>query len=149
MIIDNLTAAEKYYSLHPIFVRAFERLKSIDLQNIKEGRYELDGDRLYFILTNNEGKGKEESISRFECHNEYIDIQLCLKGRETIGWKSRKTCHMNKISEVQGDNVFYNEHPDFYFQLTDNQFAIFFPDDVHAPMIGESKIKKVVMKIKI
>ena len=28
-----------------------------------------------------------------------------------------------------------------YFQLTDGQFAIFFPEDVHAPMIGEGEIK--------
>jgi beta-galactosidase beta subunit len=36
-----------------------------------------------------------------------------------------------------------------YFQLTDRQFAIFFPDDVHAPMIGENEIKKLVIKVKI
>ena len=33
-----------------------------------------------------------------------------------------------------------------YFQLTDNQFGIFYPEDVHAPMIGEGEIKKVVIK---
>jgi YhcH/YjgK/YiaL family protein len=36
-----------------------------------------------------------------------------------------------------------------FFQLTDGQFAIFFPEDVHAPMIGEGEIKKVVIKVKI
>jgi beta-galactosidase beta subunit len=35
-----------------------------------------------------------------------------------------------------------------YFELTDNQFAIFFPEDVHAPMIGEGVIKKLVVKVK-
>jgi len=34
--------------------------------------------------------------------------------------------------------------------LTDNQFAIFFPEDVHAPMIGgDAEIKKLVIKVKI
>jgi len=36
-----------------------------------------------------------------------------------------------------------------YFQLTNHQFAIFFPEDVHAPMIGEGQIKKMVIKVKI
>ena len=32
-----------------------------------------------------------------------------------------------------------NDTPDTFFQLTDGQFAIFFPEDVHAPMIGEGR----------
>lgn len=36
-----------------------------------------------------------------------------------------------------------------FFQLTNTQFAIFFPEDVHAPMIGEGNIKKLVIKVKI
>jgi beta-galactosidase beta subunit len=33
--------------------------------------------------------------------------------------------------------------------LANSQFAIFFPEDVHAPMIGEDEIKKMVIKVKI
>ncbi|MBP8115537.1 MAG: YhcH/YjgK/YiaL family protein, partial [Chitinophagaceae bacterium] len=36
-----------------------------------------------------------------------------------------------------------------YFQLTNGQFVIFFPEDVHAPMIGEGDIKKLVIKVKL
>ena len=36
-----------------------------------------------------------------------------------------------------------------YLQLTDGQFATFFPDDVHAPIIGEGFIKKMVIKVTI
>jgi beta-galactosidase beta subunit len=35
-----------------------------------------------------------------------------------------------------------------YFELTNKQFAIFFPEDVHAPMIGKGNIKKMVIKVK-
>jgi beta-galactosidase beta subunit len=44
---------------------------------------------------------------------------------------------------------FYSDAPDMYFQLTDGQFAIFFPEDVHAPMIGEGLIRKLIIKVKI
>ncbi|HSP40966.1 MAG TPA: YhcH/YjgK/YiaL family protein, partial [Gillisia sp.] len=47
------------------------------------------------------------------------------------------------------DVRFYNDIPDMYFQLTNNQFAIFYPEDVHAPMIGNGEIKKLVFKVKI
>ena len=47
------------------------------------------------------------------------------------------------------DVQLYNEQPDMYFQLTNGQFVIFFPEDVHAPMIGEGDIKKLVIKVKL
>jgi beta-galactosidase beta subunit len=47
------------------------------------------------------------------------------------------------------DVLFYDDAPDMFFQLTNLQFAIFFPEDVHAPMIGEGNIKKMVIKVKI
>ena len=50
---------------------------------------------------------------------------------------------------AEKDVQFYNDTPETFFQLRDGQFAIFFPEDVHAPMIGEGTIKKLVIKVKI
>jgi beta-galactosidase beta subunit len=36
-----------------------------------------------------------------------------------------------------------------YFGLTNGQFAIFYPEDVHAPMIGTDVIKKLVIKVRL
>jgi biofilm protein TabA len=36
-----------------------------------------------------------------------------------------------------------------YFELTDGQFAIFFPEDVHAPMIADGVIKKLIVKVRL
>jgi YhcH/YjgK/YiaL family protein len=148
MIIDNLSAAEKYYPLHPLFEKAFGYLQSLNFQHAEEGKHELPDKNLFYIVTDRQGLPKEAAIERFECHNEYIDIQLCVRGEETIGWKSRDTCTQRKYQAEQGDNFFYSEAPDMYFQLKDDQFAIFFPGDVHAPMIGEGKIRKIVVKVK-
>jgi beta-galactosidase beta subunit len=43
--------------------------------------------------------------------------------------------------------LFFEDAPDFFFKLYPGQFGIYFPDDVHAPMIGEGKIRKVVIKV--
>ena len=92
----------------------------------------------------------EASVSKFECHNKHIDIQLCIHGTEQIGWKPREKCsNENGGYNPEKDVQLYNESPDMYFQLTDGQFAIFFPEDVHAPMIGEGQIKKLVIKVSL
>ena len=93
---------------------------------------------------------QEESVAKFECHNQNIDIQLCISGKEQMGWKSRQSCSSAKGEyNAEKDVLFYNDAPDMFFELTDNQFAIFFPEDVHAPMIGDEVIKKLIVKVKI
>jgi YhcH/YjgK/YiaL family protein len=150
MIIDNLSNSEKYKCIHPLFAKAFEYIKSQDLAIIEDGKFEIDGDNLRAIVSNKKGMTADESISKFECHDKHIDIQLCIKGKEQFGWKPRSSCIQQKGEyNAEKDVVFYNDAPDMYFQLTDNQFAVFFPEDVHAPMIGEEEIKKLVIKVKI
>lgn len=150
MIIDDLVNAGKYFCIHPLLARAFEYIQSQDPGTFEPGKYEIKGDELRAIISNNPGKSKEESTAKFECHEKHIDIQFCLEGIETIGWKPRHTCLQQKDKyNPEKDVTFYNDAPDMYFQLTNNQFAIFFPEDVHAPMIGEGDIKKIVIKVKI
>lgn len=149
MIIDTLENAGKYVSIHPLFAKAFEYLKSIDLQNAEPGKFDI-AEGLKVAVVEKEGMSQEESISKFECHNKNIDIQVCISGKERMGWKPRNTCTSQKGEYNQEKDVlFYSDAPDMYFQLTDNQFAIFFPEDVHAPMISDKAIKKLIVKVKI
>ena len=149
MIIDSLENSEKHNSVHPLFAQAFEYIKTQDLMTLEDGKYEV-ADGIKAIMSSKNGKTEAESLEKFECHQKAIDIQFCISGTETIGWKPISKCHTFKAEyNSEKDVTFYNEKPDMYFQLTDNQFGIFFPEDVHAPMIGEGMIKKLVLKIKI
>jgi biofilm protein TabA len=150
MIIDTLANAGKYASVHPLFAKAFEYIGKTDLNAIEPGKYEIDGDNLKAAFSNKKGTTAEESVSKFECHNKHIDIQVCINGVETFGWKPRENCNLpnggyNEAKDVQ----LYTDTPDTYFQLTNGQFVILFPEDVHAPMIGDAEIKKVVIKVKM
>lgn len=150
MIIDDLANAKKYFCIHPLFAEAFEYIQDLDHVSLQPGKYEIKGEELKAIISNNPGKTIEESTSKFECHEKHIDIQVCIVGKEAIGWKPRKSCVKAKGEyDSEKDVTFYGDAPDMYFQLTDNQFAIFFPEDVHAPMIGDADIKKMVIKVKI
>jgi YhcH/YjgK/YiaL family protein len=148
MIIDTIANASKYFSVHPLFAKAFEYINATDLANAADGKSEI-AEGLKAIISNAPGKTKETSLQKFECHNKNIDIQLCISGIETIGWKPREKCTNPKGEyNEEKDVLFYDHTPDMYFQLTDGQFAIFFPEDVHAPMIGEGEIKKLVIKVR-
>ena len=150
MILDNLSGASKYASLNPLFVKAFTYISSVDLASLEVGKFDIDGDRIRGIVSEKNGTTTAESTAKFECHNAHIDIQVCIRGKETLGWKPRSTCILPRGEyDPEKDVLFYDDAPDMFFGMTDNQFAIFYPEDVHAPMIGDGAIKKLVIKVKI
>ena len=149
MIINTLANASKYFSLHPSFAKAFDYINQNDVATLADGIYETP-EGLKVIVNTGMGKTAEASLAKFECHDKNIDIQLCVKGLETMAWKPREKCLTpNGAYNPDKDVRFFSDAPDMSFQLTDGQFTVFFPEDVHAPMIGDGEIKKVVIKVKI
>ena len=149
MIIDTLNNASKYTSLNPLFAKAFDFINQNDVATLENGVIQIE-DGLKVIVSTANGKTAEASLAKFECHDKNIDIQVCVKGLETIAWKPREKCVIpNGEYNPEKDVRFFSDAPDMFFQLTDGQFAIFYPEDVHAPMIGEGEIKKLVFKVKI
>jgi beta-galactosidase beta subunit len=91
------------------------------------------------IFSNATGKTIEASLAKFECHDQHFDIQLCISGIETIGWKPRK-------NEFPMAIIMRRKMYDFQLMnricFSINQRAIRnFSEDVHAPMIGDGSIK--------
>jgi YhcH/YjgK/YiaL family protein len=149
MILDDLNNSNKYVSVHPKFEKAFHYLRSTNFENIKPGKYEVEGDDIFALIVNEEAVPMLDSTAAFECHNIYIDIQYVFSGLETVGYKSRLSCVEPRGEyDTKKDVLFYEDAPDFFFKLYPGQFGIYFPDDVHAPMIGTGNIRKVVMKIR-
>lgn len=147
MILDNIANIDKYVSLHPRFAKAFEFVKSQNLETIEVGKFEIDGKDIHASVTAKEGVKAEDA--KFECHDNYFDIQVCPTGSETIGWSPRDAVREIKTPyNPEKDVTFFADKPATYFQLHAGQFAIFYPEDVHAPMIGEGTIKKLVVKIR-
>lgn len=150
MIIDTLANANRYLSVHPLFEKAFAWIQAQNLQAAEPGKFNVDGDNLKAIFNIGSGKTAAESTSKFECHNTHIDIQVCISGTETIGWKPREKCLLAKGDyDGEKDVQLFADVPDMFFQLTAGQFVVLFPEDVHAPMIGEGNIRKLVMKVRI
>ena len=148
MIIDTLDNAGKYISLHPRFKEAFEFIKEQDLNKIEPGKYPIDGTDLHASVSLKDGV--KASDAKFEAHDHFIDIQVCPAGTEKLGWKPRNKCiDPREAYNAEKDVIFFNDKPDMYFDLNPGQFAIFYPEDVHAPMIGDGPIKKLVVKVRL
>lgn len=151
MIIDSLQNAATYTSLHPLFSKAFEYLSQTDLTKLEDGKFQI-ADGLNAIVSDQAGKTAAASLMKFECHDKFIDIQVCINGNETFGWKPRYSCTIPNGHYLDEKDVrYFSDAPDMFFQLHDGQFVILYPEDVHAPMIGDadSKIKKIVLKVRI
>lgn len=149
MIIDSVQNAARYYSVHPLFAGAFEYISGLDFAGIEPGTYEIAGG-MRAIVSDKEGKARAEALEKFECHQQHIDIQLCISGAEEIGWKPIGKCMVDKGGfDADRDVQFFGDQPDTYFSLTNGQFVILFPEDVHAPMIGQAAIKKMVIKVPV
>ncbi|KAF2516222.1 DUF386 domain-containing protein [Flavobacterium zhairuonense] len=149
MIVDSLNNASKYFGLHPNFKTAFDYVNQNDISKLEEGVLEIT-EGLKLIVIAGEGTTKEQSIKGFECHDKNIDIQIVLKGPETYAWKPREKCvSPNGDYSNEKDVRFFNDKPDMFFELQEKQFAILYPEDVHAAMIGEESLKKLVFKVKI
>ena len=148
MIIDTLDNAGKYIHLHPRFEKAFEFIKSQNLETIEPGKFEIEGMDLHAAVSLKDGVTRE--TAKAEAHKNYIDIQVCPGGKEELGWKPlSKALAPKEAYNAEKDVTFYSDAMDTYFELNAGQFAIFYPEDVHAPMIGEGPIKKLVVKVKI
>ncbi|GAB3917843.1 YhcH/YjgK/YiaL family protein [Mucilaginibacter boryungensis] len=149
MIIDKLENGAQYAALHPNFKVAFDYLLSTDLAALEVGKFDI-AEGVKAIVSDKDGVTAETAGEKFECHNKNIDIQLCIRGNETMGWKPRTDCTQPKGEfNEEKDVIFYADKPDMYFSLKGGQFVIFYPNDVHAPMIGVGPIKKLVVKVAI
>lgn len=146
MILDSLNNTAAYEGLHPLFKKAFDYIKETDFSSIEAGKTELDGNKLIVNIASIFGKTKEEAA--IETHNKYIDIQLPLMGVEKIGWKAGS--ELKEVSVPYSDEkdiTFYIDRPTAFTKIYPGQFAIYFPEDGHAPGIGQGAIKKVIVKV--
>ena len=148
MVYDRIENSRRYESLHELFGRAFGVLRRADLAALPPGRHEIDGDRMYLVIVQKEGTGKEQAV--LEAHRRYIDIQFAVGGTDTIGWKPSRDCRaVSEPYDESKDIMFFSDPPVAWTPVAQGMFTIFFPDDAHAPMVGSGMLHKAVVKVAV
>ena len=143
MVVDRLENIEKYASLNPLFAQAIEFLKSHDLNALEVGKTELKGKDLLVNVAQTKPKTKEDA--KLETHKDFIDIQIPLSGTDTAA----KDCMPEDAPyNAEKDITFFTGLAESYIEVKPGMFAIFFPQDGHAPGITPDGVKKVIVKVK-
>ncbi len=138
--------AGKYASVHPGFTAGFQFIAQSLGRELKDGKHEIDGKRLFAICAHDLGRGKEASPLEF--HRKYIDIQYVVDGCETIGWSDLASCQQIRDPyDPERDIGFYSDRPTSWFDVAPGSFAIFFPEDAHAPLAAHGAVHKIVVKV--
>ena len=122
--------------------------REYDLIHLENGKYEL-GDACYASVSEYETKKDEEIV--YEAHEQYIDVQYLILGREIV-WLTKKenSVCIREYDDV-GDYALYKSNEAEPIILSSGYFLVLQPDDLHAPGYSFSdgqKVKKIVFKIK-
>lgn len=148
MIVDYLQNADRYSSLHAAFAGGFAFLRRADSAELPDGRHDIDGERLFAVISRIEGRGREKSL--LEAHRRYIDIQFVIGGKDNIGWMPIADCQrVASPYDATKDFEFFFDRPATWLEVPAGAFGIFYPEDAHAPLATSGPIHKVVVKVAV
>jgi len=149
MIIDKIENSHIYKELGKRIEKAFEYITNTDLKNIQPGKYEIDGENIFALIS--EYKNKSEHEGKLEAHRKYIDVQYVINGEELMGYALLGVQQILEPYKEENDIIFFKGEKSFT-KVSSGMFAIFFPEDVHMPGISAgnfSDVKKLVIKVRI
>ncbi len=148
MILDRLEQMDRYRAAHHRFFKAFAFLRQGGLEALPLGRHEIDGDRIYAMVCRDPAQTRDQA--KLEAHRKYIDIQVVLSGTDEMGWRSRSRCTKPDVEyDVEKDVEFFADPPDAWTAVGEGAFAVFFPEDAHAPLVGTGDLHKIVVKVAV
>lgn len=148
MILDNLEYSYVVEPLHPLFKQAFDYIKATDWSQVEPGKIVLKGDDLFINVSTIEAKTVEQA--RMETHQQYIDIQVPLNRSERMGWRRASDCkEITTAYNPEKDIAFYAEKGTTHLDVQPGEFVVFYPEDGHAPGIGEGIIEKLIVKVRV
>ena len=148
MIIDTLDNLAKYEAINPLFKDVVEFIKQNDLATMEAGKYPIKDKDLFVNITTAKGKAPDEAV--LETHINMIDIQIPLDAPETFGYTP--LCRLPETPYNAEKDI--TKYPDLmaesFIDCQPGMFAIFFPQDGHAPCISMApEIRKAIFKVKV
>jgi YhcH/YjgK/YiaL family protein len=149
MIIDQISHASLYHALGPGVRKALEYLAHQDFSRMKPGRYDVDGQNCFALVSDYDTQPREEK--KWEAHRRYIDVQYLANGSELIGYAPMES--MRSPGEYdEAKDMTRPEGEGSFLQAGPGTFVILFPHDVHMPGVAVSRpgrVRKIVVKVKM
>ncbi len=150
MIIDQLENLGQYGDIRS-HLQIMEILRNRPFDEMEPGRYDVEGDDLYFTLARYDTAPLEQG--KLEAHETYIDVQYVVRGEEMIGYAPRNSVTAATDYDPDTDAALYDPPaPMTLLRLRPQTFCVFYPQDAHLPgccLEKPQSVTKVVIKIRI
>jgi len=146
--INSVEFMKQYESDKALWDKVFSFLGDSKLATMAPGKYPIDGDNAYAIVTS--GLSKKLEDVKWESHKKYIDLHYVISGKVKIGVAPVSKATVTEPYSETRDAANYNVDGKF-LTATPKEFFLFFPQDAHRPDIkvdGADSLRKVVIKIK-
>ena len=145
MIIGNLKTdiMQIFSQKNKYFNAAIDTIKKINFARLDDGKYFLEDDSFFYILSTYKTRRIEDSFS--EAHRKYIDFQYLFYGEELIGYANYNSLKRYRAEyDVQKDiELFSNVDDESFFILKKNIFPFFYPYEIHRPGVSHLEIRSV------
>jgi biofilm protein TabA len=150
MIVTRLEHADRQAPGSQGFAKAFAFLRRPDLAALPDGKYQIDGDRVFALVQRYETAAA--AAPRFEAHREYIDVQYLAAGAEVIGWAPLGAVKIGEEYDAAKDVCFGLAAAWTPLRLGPGDLAVLYPEDAHAPRLAAGapcSVTKVVVKVSV
>ena len=151
MILDRIENLNLYKGLSQRLTKALDALKDDKIGEKPDGRYDVDGDNIFYLVQRYKSLPFEEA--KLEAHRKYIDVQFVAAGQEVIGYIPIAGMRACEDYNADNDAAFYQLTDDVtQLKLKAGMFCVFYPEDAHAPCryVGSScDVTKIVVKVKV
>ena len=151
MIIGRISdVAEQKNALPAAIVRALEAIQKVDIGKMEPGRYEIEGDKLFYLVQDAELRALEET--RAEAHYQYADIQIPFSTGECYGFALPEPGFSPNDDQLKEKDVAFYPTPanECFIDTAPGAYVVFLPKELHRPCVAidkKEKIRKVVVKI--
>lgn len=131
-------------------VRALEAIQRVDPQKMEPGRYEVEGDKLFYLVQDVELRTMAES--RAEAHRQYADIQIPYSTSERYGFALPQPELPIADDQLKEKDLAFFPTParESFIDINPGSYLVFLPNELHRPCLAIQEkvtIRKVVMKV--
>lgn len=150
MIIGSIANFAECAAAVPVLARFVRHLGRASLDGVEDGTYAL-GDGIRAIV---QGYAtKEPGAARLEAHRRFADLQFIASGVERMGYAPIGRAGSPVAPYDAGKDIVFLDGAFEALTFRAGDFAVFLPQDAHAPGImagpAPSGVRKVVVKIPV
>ncbi|MEN8137812.1 MAG: YhcH/YjgK/YiaL family protein [Bacteroidota bacterium] len=149
MILDKIENTHLYSGLSKRIETALKYLNETNFKELGNGTYDVVKGEIFAIV--NRYDTIHESEEKLEAHKKYIDVQFVYEGNEMLGYLTKTDQVVFRDYDEEEDYELYNGKKNM-IEFNQGMFAVFFPDDLHAPGIHietSTRVTKIVVKVLI